>query len=313
MVPKYANIFMAEVEKSLLATLNRLPMCYFRFLDDIFMIWTSGQESLNEFLNLANDFYPSIKFTTETTSSEIHFLNTTIHLQNNKVETEIYSKPIDAHLYLLPKSCHPSLTAKNIPYSLARRIKRICSTEEYFEKLAQILKTHLTNRKYSVKTIDSAIQKTRNTSRSQMSTYKNIKLNSRSPIFTTTFHPCLPDIKSTFKHFNYIKDNNDNLALTFKEPPLITYRRGPTLGTILSETSLTQKTQSEPGFCHCDRPNCSTCKHSTCKSNFTSSTNNNKSRNILRTISCDSTNIIYLITYSTCNKQYIGETERKLK
>ena len=66
------------------------------------MIWTSGQESLNEFLNLANDFYPSIKFTTET-SSEIHFLNTTIHLQNNKVETEIYSKIIDAHLYLLSK------------------------------------------------------------------------------------------------------------------------------------------------------------------------------------------------------------------
>ena len=60
----------------------------------------------------------------------------TIHLQNNKVETEIYSKPIDAHLYFLPKSCHPNHTTKNIPYSLALRIKRICSTEEYFEKHA---------------------------------------------------------------------------------------------------------------------------------------------------------------------------------
>ena len=101
---------MAEMEKSLFATLNRLPICYFRFLDDIFMIWTIGQESLNQFLNLANDFYPSIIFTTETSSSEIHFLDTTIHLQNNKVETKIYSKPIDAHLSLLPKSCHLSHT-----------------------------------------------------------------------------------------------------------------------------------------------------------------------------------------------------------
>ena len=129
MAPKFANIFMAEIEKSLFATLNRLRMCYFRFLDDIFMIWTSGQKPLNKFLNLANDFYRSI-----------HFLDTTIHLQNNKVETKIYSKPNDAHLYLL-KSCH-SPTTKNIPYSLALKVKRICSTKEYFKKHAQILKVH---------------------------------------------------------------------------------------------------------------------------------------------------------------------------
>ena len=193
--------------------------CYFRFLDDILMVWASGKESLHEFLNLTNDFYPSIKFTTETSSSEIHFLGTTIHLQNNKVETEIYSKPVDAHLYLLPKSCHPNHTTKNIPYSLSLRIKRMCSTEEYFEKHAQILKTHFTNRKYLVKTIDSAIEKARNTPLSQTLTYKNIKRNPRYPVFTITFHPCLSNIKSTFKNFNYIINNNDNLALTFKEPP----------------------------------------------------------------------------------------------
>ena len=37
------------------------------------MIWTNGQKSLNKFLNLANDFYPSIKFPTETSSSEYIF------------------------------------------------------------------------------------------------------------------------------------------------------------------------------------------------------------------------------------------------
>ena len=91
MARKYANIIMAKMEKSLFAALNKLRMCYFRILDDVFMIWTSGQESLNEFLNLANDFYPSIKFTTETFLSEIHFLDITILLRNNKFETKIYS------------------------------------------------------------------------------------------------------------------------------------------------------------------------------------------------------------------------------
>ena len=89
MASKFANIFIDEIEKSLFAALNKLPMSYFQFLNDIFMIWTSEHDSLNEFLNFANDFYPSIKFTTETFLSEIHFLDTTIHLQNNKVETEV--------------------------------------------------------------------------------------------------------------------------------------------------------------------------------------------------------------------------------
>ena len=175
------------------------------------MIWTSGQESLNEFLNMANDFYPFIKFTTKTFSTEIQFLDKTIHLQNNIVETKIYSKPIDAHLYLLPKSCHPSHTIKNISFSLALRIKRICSTEEYFERHAQILKAPLTNKKYLFK-IDSAIQKARNTPRLQPLTYKNIKLNSRFLVFTATFHPCLQNIKSIFKNSSCIINNNDYLA-----------------------------------------------------------------------------------------------------
>ena len=50
----------------------------------------------------------------------------------------------------------------------------------------------------------------------------------------------------------------------------------------------------------------------TCKSDFTSSSNN-KSCTILRTIDCDFTNINYPILCSICNKQYIGETGRKLK
>ena len=63
-------------------------------------------------------------------------------------------------------------------------------------------------------------------------------------------HPCLLDIK----RFNHIINNTDNLSLTFKQPPLTTYRRGPTLGIFLSKTSLTQNIESEPGFYHCNRP-----------------------------------------------------------
>ena len=75
---------MAEIKKFLFATSNKLPMCYFQFLDDIFKIWSSRHESLNYILNLATDFYSSIKFTTKTSSSEIHILDTTVHLKKRE-------------------------------------------------------------------------------------------------------------------------------------------------------------------------------------------------------------------------------------
>ena len=88
--------------------------------------------------------------------------------------------------------------------------------------------------------------------------------------------------------------------MTFKEPPLIAYRKGPTLGTILSKTSLTHNTESEPGFYHRNRPNCSTCEHSTCISDFTSSSSN-ESNNILKIINCNSANTLLPVLYAINN------------
>ena len=40
---------------------------------------------------------------------------------------DLYTKPTDTHQYLLPTSCHPKHFCKNVPYSLALRLRRICS------------------------------------------------------------------------------------------------------------------------------------------------------------------------------------------
>ena len=38
--PNYANIFMAKWEEEALKQARKQPLVYFRFLDDIFIIWT---------------------------------------------------------------------------------------------------------------------------------------------------------------------------------------------------------------------------------------------------------------------------------
>ena len=47
----------------------------------------------------------------------------------------MYEKPGRVCNFLSPKSCHPSLITENIPYSLALRLKQICSEVLDFLKI----------------------------------------------------------------------------------------------------------------------------------------------------------------------------------
>ena len=59
----------------------------------------------------------------------IPFLDTLCQIKEGKICTDLYRKPTDRNKYLLPDSCHPYCNIKNIPYSLALRITRICTEE----------------------------------------------------------------------------------------------------------------------------------------------------------------------------------------
>ena len=45
--PNYANLFM---DTKALANWPLKPMIWMRFIDDIFMIWTHGEDKLDEFI-----------------------------------------------------------------------------------------------------------------------------------------------------------------------------------------------------------------------------------------------------------------------
>ena len=63
--PPYACLFMDKFETSFLETQQLQPLVWFRYLDDIFFIWTHGEEELNLFLKSLNEFDPCITFTYE--------------------------------------------------------------------------------------------------------------------------------------------------------------------------------------------------------------------------------------------------------
>ena len=134
MAPSYGNIFMGRLEKQLLQSVTPKPLSWLRFIDDIDMKWIHGRKHLKHFSKQQTASFQPLDLLLRSQMSNTSFLDTTSHFSDNKVAVDLYTKPTDSHQYLLPTSCHPPHCSKNIPYSLALRIRRICFDDEAFDK-----------------------------------------------------------------------------------------------------------------------------------------------------------------------------------
>ena len=100
MAPAYANLFMDKLERKLLSEARVQPNIWFRYIDDIFVVWTEGEEKLRGFLNFINAAHDTIKFTWTWSKMQINFLDIQVINSNGKIEKDLYIKPTDTHQYL---------------------------------------------------------------------------------------------------------------------------------------------------------------------------------------------------------------------
>ena len=68
----FANIFMAEIESELLGQSRIKPLSWKRFIDDIFSLWDTNKQEIELFIEQANNFHPTIKFTAEFQTRKSH-------------------------------------------------------------------------------------------------------------------------------------------------------------------------------------------------------------------------------------------------
>jgi hypothetical protein len=64
--PVIANVFMEDLEERALAQVNYKPLCWFRYVDDVFVIWLHGTENLERFRDNLNVLHRNIQFTMKT-------------------------------------------------------------------------------------------------------------------------------------------------------------------------------------------------------------------------------------------------------
>ena len=88
--PNYANIDMAIFEEAALEKAKKKPLVFYRFLDDIFMIWSHSKDEFMEFLDLLNSQRESIKFKHEISENSIDFFRP-YHFQRSDFRSIPYS------------------------------------------------------------------------------------------------------------------------------------------------------------------------------------------------------------------------------
>ena len=115
------------------------PLIWLRFIDDIFMIWTHGEDNLNQFISYLNEFHPTIKFTHESSPTQIDFLDTTVKVNDSReIYTTLYEKPTDTHLSLHHTSSHHTPSKTKVIWTVLK-IKKNLQSEQNSEKLIQYI------------------------------------------------------------------------------------------------------------------------------------------------------------------------------
>ena len=131
------------------------------------------------------------------------------------IETDLFTKPTDKHQHLLSSSCHPQHTNKAIPFSLALRLRLICSTDVKFKLRINELNTYLLARGYNNIFLEEQFVRAANISRTNALQTNPKDSNDVVPV-VVTYNPALPLISNILrKHFYILHSSNRCKATAF--------------------------------------------------------------------------------------------------
>ena len=316
--PSLANIFMADFEDKYVYTYHTQPHIWLRYIDDVFCVWTKGNEALDQFIEHLNNSHHSIKFTEERSTEKVSFLDTLVKLNDNSLITDLYTKPTDCHNYLRYESAHHPSCKKSLPYSQFLRVRRICENIESFDKHSQTMSEKLIEKGYPKKNVTEAIKKARDLDRPDLLKIKLPDVNTKEipTVLVTTYQPNFGGLQEICKaNWDLLKRSTATKELS-EQRVIYGYRRPKNLKDLLVRAKLpTEKIQIEKPSTgpqnKCIRKNCRYCQKLDTSGKIISKTTG-REYITKHNVSCKSNNLIYCITCKICNTQYVGQTKLRL-
>ena len=95
--PSCTILFLEDLKEKLLSGSSCKPWLWWRYIDEVFLIWTRRKEKLSEFVEYLNTAHNSIKFIAEWSKESVNFLDTKVIRKGNKLVTDLHTKQTDTH------------------------------------------------------------------------------------------------------------------------------------------------------------------------------------------------------------------------
>ena len=106
--PPYVTVYYGIHEEKFLPHHSQCIIYYHRFIDDVISIWCPNKnpqldiQEWNSFKNKMNEF-PGLTWEFSELSTSVDFMDMTISInQSNKIETTLFEKKLNLHLYIPP-------------------------------------------------------------------------------------------------------------------------------------------------------------------------------------------------------------------
>lgn len=301
--PSYANIFMARWEESALASHPLKPFSYFRFLDDIWGVWTHSEDAFSTFIQHLNNHQKSIKIKYTLDPKEVNFLDVTTFKgtrfsETGRLDFRVHFKETDTHSLLHKTSFHPKHTFQGIVKSQLLRFHRICSEPSSFLRATKTLFSALRHRGYSRTFLRKILRTFREPKRPKPGeTAPKDKLIPLVTHFSEQSVQLNLAVKANFSKFltgsNFLQ----------KHKPIAAFRRNKNLKDVLVHSKL----QTAPNYS----------KSSTIKyfapQKVIKSRSTGRIFHLSHVLNGRVSNCVYLIFCTRCRRQYVGQTKNELQ
>ena len=284
---------------------------YGRYRDDCLALWAGEESRLQFFLEFMNTLDEKLKFTMEIGGDSICFLDLKISIKNNKLETTVYSKPTDSHLYLHATSCHKKSSVVGIQKGVALRLRRICSQDAEYNKVSKEYSAYLVNRDHDPHDVTKNFEQVGKLSRTVARTKRKPAMQNKTVIFATTYSPQGPNISKIIKkHEHLLQIKTENIfpsgSIMVANKRVQNLKELMVRGDPYNIKSDSVDTSST-GYVKCGR-SCESCNKFVDVVDSIKCFATKKVYKIRRSINCNMKNVIYVAYCIKCFLQGVGST-----
>ena len=321
--PSLANIFMQKIENQIMTKTKHKPKIWLRYIDDIFVIWEHGQEELDHFLEEINNLHHTIKFTMESSKTEMNFLDVLVKVDSKmKMYTSLFCKKTDKNSYLHYNSAHPPSCKKSLPYNQFIRINRICEKETDFVKHCENKKTEFAERGYPLDLLETTYQKVLEKRCNPEEPPRTTRTVTQKNIITSNYIPKLKGPEHiASKNWEYLGRSKTTRKI-HSQGLTKGYRRPRNLRDKLVRARLdyhpenqvkSKKTKNIIRNACKAKGTCRYCPKLNRTGKLPKKDRTHKEYATKFNITCNSSNLIYCIKCKRCKMEYVGQTSTSIK